>query len=93
MPGARLTQSRRAFKQPAQANRVVKVRESGRKPSDSSTYDRNICSTRLHSSTLACRCLFLLPFSRFVRFGLLTGHLLGGDVEAIQDIRRGDPEN
>jgi hypothetical protein len=64
--------------------------ESGRKPSNSSTCDRNILSPTAfeHYSYL-----FLPPFSCFVRFGPLTGHLLGGDVEAIPDIRRGDPEN
>jgi hypothetical protein len=96
------------------ADRVVKC-ESGRKPSDSRTYDRNLLSIRvpfqdqllpkvnrastnlmptgLQSSTLVCSDLFVPPFSCFVRFGPLTGHLLGGDVEAVPDIRHGNPEN
>jgi hypothetical protein len=40
-----------------------------------------------------CSYLFLSPFSCLVGFGPVTGHLLHGDVEAIPDIRLGDPEN
>jgi hypothetical protein len=40
-----------------------------------------------------CSYLFLFPFSRFGRFDPLASHLLGGDIQAIPDIRLGNPEN